>query len=163
MTNDTWLWSGVSPGTPLPGFANGETDWMHPDTVAPVPPGTAVLTTTPLDFCSTSDPKQMDIVGYVAPSGARVLGGATFAWGCSLVANCPANWEVLAAPENAAAVGQAVRNLLAWVDDGLVVPGGMSGSTALRNGSLRSFAPQRIGKLRPDSGLPSLVIAQDLD
>lgn len=118
-TNGSWLWRGVPVGTVIPGFANGETDWHHPATLAPVPAGTEILTTAPLDFCATQDPKRMDIVAYTAPSGARVFGGSTFAYSCFLIAKCPSSWQSQGAPlvvsqNSSLVVQQAVTNVLNW-------------------------------------------------
>jgi hypothetical protein len=111
----------------------------------------------------TEDPLKADIVAYTAPSGARVFGGSTFGWSCFLVQNCPTSWSVNVSAEDAAAVGQAIRNIFAWADSGLVAPPGADPASAqsLRKGSLRKFVPQQKGKLRPDPGLPRLTIPDD--
>ena len=137
-TNDvSWLWSGLTPGTTLTGFVNGENDWQHPD--APIPKGVQILHTALLDFCRiSSEPLRMDIVAHTRPeSGARVFGGSTFAYSPFLIASVPTNWHVgnpqrplQVSDVDAEAVGQVVANVLSWASTGEVDPLGAAMVTA---------------------------------
>ena len=125
-TDDKWIWSGTAPGTRLEGFVNGENDWVHPASEAPIPAGTEILNTAPLDFCAiSSEPKRMDMVARTDTSGARVFGGSTFAYSCFLVASCPTNWLVgnpqqplVVSDSDALAVGRMVSRVLSWAATG---------------------------------------------
>ena len=125
-TDANWMWAGIAPGTRLEGFVNGENDWLHPASQAPIPAGTTILNTSPLDFCSISaEPRRMDIVAHTDPSGARVFGGSTFAYSCFLIASCPTNWRVgtpqqplVVSQSDAIAVSQVVTNVLSWAQGG---------------------------------------------
>ena len=146
-TDDNWIWSGTAPGTRLEGFVNGENDWQHPANEAPIPPGSTILHTAPLDFCAiSSEPRRMDIVAHTHASGARVFGGSTFAYSCFLVASCPTNWLVgnpqqplVVSSGDAVAVGQMVSRVLSWAATG--------NATALR------VAPPSAEQLSPTSKL----------
>jgi hypothetical protein len=123
-TDENWMWSGVEPGTVLEGFANGENDWVHPE--APIPAGTTILNTAPLDFCAIpSEPLRMEIVSRTDASGARVFGGSSFAYSCFLIASCPTNWFVgtpqqplVVSESDSLAVGQMVARVLLWASTG---------------------------------------------
>jgi hypothetical protein len=125
-TDDKWIWSGTAPGTRLEGFVNGENDWVHPASQAPIPAGTEILNTAPLDFCAiSSEPKRMDMVARTDTSGARVFGGSTFAYSCFLVGSCPTNWLVgnpqqplVVSDSDALAVGRMVARVLSWAATG---------------------------------------------
>jgi hypothetical protein len=125
-TDDKWIWSGTAPGTRLEGFVNGENDWVHPASQAPIPAGTEILNTAPLDFCAiSSEPKRMDMVARTDTSGARVFGGSTFAYSCFLVGSCPTNWLVgnpqqplVVSDSDALAVGRMVSRVLSWAATG---------------------------------------------
>ena len=128
-TDSNWLWSGIAPGTILEGFVNGENDWVHPEREAPIPAGTEILHTAPLDFCRiSSEPRRMDIVARTdAESGARVFGGSTFAYSPFLIASVPTNWRfgnpqrpLVISDSDAMAVGQVVANVLSWAKTGNV-------------------------------------------
>jgi hypothetical protein len=128
-TDSNWLWSGVTPGTTLEGFVNGENDWVHPISESPIPDGTEILHTAPLDFCKiSSEPRRMDIVARTdADSGARVFGGSTFAYSPFLIGSAPDNWRwgnpqqpLVISDEDAAVVGQVVANVLSWAQTGHV-------------------------------------------
>ncbi|WP_165550260.1 hypothetical protein, partial [Kribbella speibonae] len=56
-----------------------------------------------------------------APSGARVLNGSTFAYGCFLVGRCPSNWTV-PSPDAASqkTVATMVANIAEWVSRGTI-------------------------------------------
>ena len=147
-TDGNWMWAGTAPGTRLEGFVNGENDWQHPASEAPIPAGSQILNTAPLDFCAiSSEPRRMDIVAHTAPSGARVFGGSTFAYSCFLVASCPTNWLVgsqqqplVVSDSDAAAVGQMVFRVLAWASTG-------------NTGALRLALPEA-EPIAPTGGLP---------
>ena len=155
-TNNSWIWSGIAPGTRLEGFANGENDWVHPTSEAPIPAGTEILSTSPLDFCSiSSQPLRMDIVARTNASGARVFGGSTFAYSCFLIASCPVNWNVgspqrplVVSDSDAVAVGQVVAKVLSWA------------STGDEGAGLR-LAPPSAELLAPSGGVPPQVIEED--
>lgn len=165
-TNDNWLWTGVAPGTKLIGFANGETDYMHPTRLSPIPVGTTVLTSAPLDGCAVSGEQlKMDIVARDDASGARVYGGSTFAYSCFLVRSCPTNWRVgglngttlAITAVQAEQVGQMVLNVLSWANHGVTT------QQKLDEGSLNRFQAQLGGSTAPSGGLPSLTVEEDQD
>jgi hypothetical protein len=166
VTDTGWLWSGITPGTKLTGLAVGETDWVHPIAQAPIPAGLVTLDEVTLDRCEyyPAQPLRMDIVAHVAPSGARVLHAPTFGWSCFLIASCTwVSGGLPITPATAAAVGQAVRNMLSWTESGLVAAPTASAATALRTGRLRAYLPQRVGHLQPRSGLPYVTIPEPQD
>ena len=156
VTTDTnWMWSGVEPGTRLEGFANGENDWVHPADQVPIPAGTTILNTAPLDFCAiSSEPLRMDIVARTDASGARVFGGSTFAYSCFLIASCPTNWPagelqqpLVVSDEDAVAVGQMVARVLSWASAG-------------DTGALR-VAPPSAELISPKGGVAPQVVEED--
>ncbi len=156
VTTDTnWMWSGVEPGTRLEGFANGETDWVHPASQVPIPFGTTILNTAPLDFCAiSSEPLRMEVVARTDASGARVFGGSTFAYSCFLIASCPTNWPagklqqpLVVSDEDAVAVGQMVARVLSWASTG-------------DTGALR-VAPPSAELISPKGGVAPQVVEED--
>src|SRR5262249_9108151 len=70
----------------------------------------------------------MPTTAYTAPSGARVLNGSTFAYGCFLVRRCPTNWTVPTPDEpSQKAVATIVANITEWVSRGTIdVPADMT-------------------------------------
>jgi hypothetical protein len=158
-TNSSWMWAGVAPGTKLEGFVNGENDWVHPANQAPIPAGTKILQTAPLDYCTIpSETQRMDIVARTdAASGARVFGGSTFAYSCFLIASCPTNWRtgnpqvpLVVSTGDAAAVGQMVTRVLSWASTG-----DESGGAGLRS------VPPSTEFISPEGGVPPQVVEQD--
>ena len=156
VTTDTnWMWAGISPGTKLEGFANGENDWVHPADQAPIPPGTEILHTAPLDYCTIpSEPLRMDIVARTHASGARVFGGSTFAYSCFLIASCPVNWRagnpqqpLVVTTDDAVALGQVVARILSWASTG-------------NTGAFR-VAPPSTEHITPVGGMAPQVIEED--
>lgn len=63
----------------------------------------------------------MHATAYVAPSGARVFNGSTFAYGCFLVRRCPSN---LGMPAQSVASRRVVTTMVAnvtnWVGRGTI-------------------------------------------
>jgi hypothetical protein len=120
MTTGTgWLFDGVPSGTKLPGFVAGEVDYVWPDLYKQ--PGLTTLVTSSGTCHSNGRAVPMQATAYTAASGARVLNGSTFAYGCFLVRRCPSNWTVPApdAPSQQA-VGTMVANLTEWVSRGAI-------------------------------------------
>ncbi|WP_343967280.1 N,N-dimethylformamidase beta subunit family domain-containing protein [Kribbella koreensis] len=121
-TGAGWLFDGVAQGTDLPGFVAGEVDYVQPGLYQQA--GQAIVASA-TGACRTSgQATPMHVTTYTAPSGARVLNGSTFAYGCFLVARCPSNWAVPApSVTSQQAVGAMVANIAEWVSRGdLVVP-----------------------------------------
>jgi hypothetical protein len=118
-TGTSWLFSGITPGTAIPGFIAGEIDlvdrnlYQQPG-LAKVATGTGVCRTS-----SRSVP--MEATTYTAASGARVLNGSSFAYGCFLVGRCPTNWTV-PTPSDASrrTVGIMLANITEWVSRGTI-------------------------------------------
>ena len=154
-TDENWMWSGVEPGTVLEGFANGENDWVHPAEEAPIPDGTTILNTAPLDFCAIpSEPLRMEIVSRTDASGARVFGGSSFAYSCFLIASCPTNWFVgtpqqplVVSESDSLAVGQMVARVLSWASTGDA-------------GALR-VAPPSAENISPERGVPPQRVEEE--
>lgn len=168
-TNRSWMWARVASGTKLSGFANGETDYVHPARQAPIPTGTKVLTTARLDSCGASGAAlRMDIVARTDRSGARVFGGSTFAYGCFAVGNCPTNWRVggfkgkplVVTAKQAQVVGQMVLNVLSWANTG-VKAAGLAPQQGLTKSSANEFQALVTGPTSPSGGLPRLVLGGD--
>lgn len=121
-TGDGWLFDGVPQGTDLPGFAAGEVDYVRVGLYQQ--PGQTTIASATGACRNSSQAAPMQATTFTAPSGARVLNGSTFAYGCFLVARCPSNWAV-PTPSAASqqAVGTMVANIAGWVSRGeLVVP-----------------------------------------
>jgi hypothetical protein len=159
-TDANWMWTGIEPGTRLEGLVNGENDWVHPASQAPIPPGTEILHTASLDFCAiSSEPKRMDIVARTDASGARVFGGSTFAYSCFLIASCPVNWLVgspqrplVVSDEDAVAVSKVVANVLSWAS---------TGEVAGDVGALRVAPTPTAEFVSPKGGLARLTVEED--
>ena len=113
----SWLWAGIPEGTQISGLVNGENDlvWSR----APSPAGVAVLATG-TGTCHWGETTRADVVAHVAPSGAHVFNGSTFAFSCFLVARCPSNWHstdggpLEISAQDQAEVSQMITNLMAW-------------------------------------------------
>jgi hypothetical protein len=140
--NNTWLWQGVAK-TPIAHLGQGEVDKVIPD--FPVPPGTQILTTIPLDACNFPGDVKADIVAVVHPSGARVFNAGTHSWNCMLNGACPYGWVPTSAAQTQ--LGQATMNAFSWI-----------GEAQDTNRSTASFTykPQVVGVLDPLSGMPPL-------
>jgi N,N-dimethylformamidase beta subunit-like protein len=121
-TGSGWIFDGIATGTPLPGFIAGEVDTVQPGLYQHA--GQAVAATGAGSCRTSNQPVTMHTTTYTASSGARVLNGSTFAYGCFLVARCPTNWAVPTPSAGSQhAVGAMVANIAAWVSRGeLVVP-----------------------------------------
>ncbi len=118
-TGTSWLFDGITPGTSIPGFIAGEIDLVDPRLYQQ--PGLAKVATG-TGVCRTNGRSvPMDITTYTAPSGARVLNGSTFAYGCYVVGRCPSNWTVSTPPEaSRKTVGIMLSNITAWVSGGTI-------------------------------------------
>jgi hypothetical protein len=118
-TGNSWVFDGIAAGTALPGFVAGEIDYLQPGLYRH--PGQAIAASG-TGTCRTSNkPAPMHLTTYTAPSGARVLNGSTFAFGCFLVARCPSNWTVpLPSQGSQRVVGSMVANITEWVSRGAI-------------------------------------------
>jgi hypothetical protein len=118
-TGTGWIFDGVTGGTTLEGFIAGEVDYVWPGLYTQ-PGQTTVISAT--GACrSNGRAAPMHVTTYTAPSGARVLNGSTFAYGCFLVRRCPANWTVPAPDETSQqAVAAIVGNITEWVSRGTI-------------------------------------------
>ncbi|MFJ6028541.1 N,N-dimethylformamidase beta subunit family domain-containing protein [Pseudarthrobacter sp. NPDC092424] len=117
-TNSSWLWAGVPAGTVLDGFVNGENDYVQAGIFTP--PGQQVLSTTPARCYKNGTLQRVDVVSHVRASGARVINGSTFTYGCFVVQQCPSQWlnstdrPLVVTDAQAAAVSKALGNIAAW-------------------------------------------------
>src|SRR4051812_6941187 len=154
--NDTWLWQGVGRGA-ISHLAQGEVDYVHTD--FPTPAGLQVLTTIPLDTCNIAGEPRADIVAVDNETGGRVFNASTHSWVCMLYGHCP--WATWAATTTAQVqIGQATMNAFSWLDAGTALSAlGRAGARA----PLAVFRSQRIGELRPLSGMPTLEPPLDQD
>ena len=118
-TGSGWIFDGVPSGTTLPGFIAGEVDYVWPDLYKQ--PGQTTLASGTGACRSNGRAAPMHVTAYTAPSGARVLNGSTFAYGCFLVGRCPSNWTV-PSPDAASqkAVATIVANIAEWVSRGTI-------------------------------------------
>ncbi|MEU4390610.1 N,N-dimethylformamidase beta subunit family domain-containing protein [Kribbella sp. NPDC023855] len=118
-TGDSWVFDGIAGGTQLPGFVAGEIDAVDPGLYQH--PG-QVTAASSAGACRTNGRMvPMHLTTFTASSGARVLNGSTFAFGCFLVARCPSNWTVPApSPESQRAVGSMMANITEWVSRGVI-------------------------------------------
>jgi hypothetical protein len=118
-TGSGWLFDGVPAGTAIPGFVAGEIDYVQPG-LYQHPGQTTVASAT--GTCRTNGQSApMHATTYTAPSGARVLNGSTFAYGCFLVARCPSNWNVpTPSSTSRQAVSTMVANITEWVSRGTI-------------------------------------------
>jgi hypothetical protein len=152
--NATWLWQGVV-AKGLPHLPYGEVDEVKEN--FPSPRGAQILTTTPLTTCYNLSGNELrsDIMGVDDGQGGRVFSASTQAWVCSLIGQCYWNWSVT--PEMSVAIGQATRNVLAWVTSGTSPGTAPSGSpeTAAYD-RLRAYQQQHIEHVRPLSSMPPL-------
>ncbi|HEV7146782.1 MAG TPA: N,N-dimethylformamidase beta subunit family domain-containing protein [Pedococcus sp.] len=115
-TNSTWLWAGITPGTVLAGFMNGENDFVQSWSYSPS--GVSVMGYA-TGICNWQNGRvlPMDATTYTAASGARVFNGSSFVYGCFVVQQCPSNWgDGGATPTaaEAAAVSRAIGNVARW-------------------------------------------------
>lgn len=117
-TNSSWLWAGVPVGTVIDGFVNGENDYVQPGIFTP--PGQQLVSSAPARCYKSGDFQRVDVVSHVRPSGARVLNGSTFTYGCFVVKQCPIQWlnstdgPLVITDAAAAAVSTALGNIAAW-------------------------------------------------
>jgi hypothetical protein len=98
------------------------------------------------------------IVAVDNGTGGRVFNASTHSWACMLYGHCPwATW----APTTTAQVqiGQPTMNAFSWLDAGRA----LSALGADARGPLAVFRSQRIGELRPLSGMPALEPPLDQD
>ncbi|TDW79608.1 N,N-dimethylformamidase beta subunit family domain-containing protein [Kribbella sp. VKM Ac-2566] len=118
-TGSGWIFDGVPSGTTLPGFIAGEVDYVWADLYKQ--PGQTTLASGTGACRSNGRAAPMHVTAYTAPSGARVLNGSTFAYGCFLVGRCPSNWTV-PSPDAASqkAVATIVANIAEWVSRGTI-------------------------------------------
>ncbi|MGW1345027.1 N,N-dimethylformamidase beta subunit family domain-containing protein [Kribbella sp. NPDC002412] len=115
----SWMFDGVPAGTTVPGFIAGEIDYVWPGLYKH--PGLTTVASGTGNCRSNGKAVPMHTTAYVAPSGARVLNGSTFAFGCFLVGRCPSNWTVPApSAESQQAVGTMVANITEWVSNGTI-------------------------------------------
>ncbi|HET6987908.1 MAG TPA: N,N-dimethylformamidase beta subunit family domain-containing protein [Kribbella sp.] len=128
-TGTGWMFAGVPAGTQLPGFIAGEVDFVWPDLYKQ--PGLTTLASGTGTCRSNGRSTPMHTTAYTAPSGARVLNGSTFAYGCFLVRRCPSNWTVPAPGEDSQqAVAAIVGNITEWVSRGTIdVPADTTAAT----------------------------------
>ncbi|TCM50300.1 N,N-dimethylformamidase beta subunit family domain-containing protein [Kribbella sp. VKM Ac-2568] len=123
ITGTSWVFNGIAPGTSLPGFVAGEIDRVDSNLYRR--PGLTVVASG-TGICRTSgQARPMHTTTFTAASGARVLNGSTFAYGCFLVARCPSTWTVPSpSAQSQQAVGRMVANITEWVSRGAIqVPG----------------------------------------
>lgn len=118
-TGTGWMFNGVPTGTKLPGFIAGEVDYIWPGLYKQ--PGLTTLVSSTGTCRSNGRATPVHVTAYTAPSGARVMNGSTFAYGCFLVRRCPSNWTV-PAPDAASqrAVATMVGNITEWVSRGSI-------------------------------------------
>ncbi|TCC58182.1 hypothetical protein E0H73_28080 [Kribbella pittospori] len=118
-TGTSWMFDGIPAGTALPGFIAGEVDYVWPGLYKH--PGLTTIASGTGNCHSNNQAVPMHTTAYTAPSGARVVNGSTFAYGCFLVRRCPSNWTV-PAPSVASqqAVGTIVGNITEWVSKGTI-------------------------------------------
>jgi hypothetical protein len=157
--NGGWLWQGVT-ATALPHAVHGENDEIKEN--YPVPAGTRALTTTPLLACKNPAANQLvaQSVSVDDGTGGKVFDAGSQSWICMLVARCP--WGTWTATSTSAiAIGQAVRNVLAWVDRGTTTAPATSATDLVRaptspRDRLQAHVEQAPGPVTPRSGLPKL-------
>lgn len=118
-TGSSWMFDGVPAGTTLPGFIAGEVDYVWPGLYKH--PGLTTLASATVNCRSGGQTTPMHTTAYTAPSGARVLNGSTFAYGCFLVRRCPTNWTVPTPDQpSQQAVATIVANITEWVSQGAI-------------------------------------------
>jgi len=120
-TGSGWLFGGIPAGTAVPGFFAGEIDSVWPGLYKQ--PGLTIVANGTATCGSSGKDASVQAAAFIAPSGARVFNGSTFAYGCFLVRRCPSNWNV---PTPSAASQQAVtvmvNNIADWVGRGTIQP-----------------------------------------
>ncbi|WP_433013857.1 N,N-dimethylformamidase beta subunit family domain-containing protein [Kribbella sp. CA-294648] len=118
-TGNSWVFDGIAAGTQLPGFVAGEIDYLQPGLYRH--PGLEIAATGTGTCRTNGRAAPMHLTTFTASSGARVLNGSTFAYGCFLVARCPSNWTV-PSPSAASqrAVGSMMANITEWVSRGVI-------------------------------------------
>ncbi|NEA35435.1 N,N-dimethylformamidase beta subunit family domain-containing protein [Streptomyces sp. SID13031] len=121
-TGTSWVFDGVPAGTALPGFVAGEIDTVQPGLYQQA--GQTIAATSTGTCRTNGRSAAMHVTTYTAPSGARVLNGSSFAYGCFLIARCPSNWAVpTPSASSQQAVGTMVANIAEWVSRGeIAVP-----------------------------------------
>ena len=118
VTNSSWLWAGVPVGTVIDGFVNGENDYVQAGIYTP--PGQQLLSSAPARCFKNGTMQRVDVVSHVRASGARVINGSTFTYGCFVVKQCPVQWRnstdgpLVITDAEAAVVSKALGNIAAW-------------------------------------------------
>ncbi|WP_406047727.1 N,N-dimethylformamidase beta subunit family domain-containing protein [Kribbella sp. NBC_00889] len=120
-TGSGWLFQGISANTAVPGFLAGEVDFVWPGLYKH--PGLTIVASGTGTCRTSGTTTPMHATAFIAPSGARVFNGSTFAYGCFLVRRCPSNWNI---PAPSAASQQIVtvmvNNITDWVGRGTITP-----------------------------------------
>jgi hypothetical protein len=116
-TGAGWIFAGVTSGTRIPGFLAGEVDVVDPGLYKK--PGLTRIAGANVGCRTVLTVPRVSVTTYTAPSGARVLNGSTFAYGCFLVRRCPSNWTVPApTAQSQRTVGQMMANITSWATHG---------------------------------------------
>jgi hypothetical protein len=117
-TTSGWFFNGVPTGTKLKGFIAGEVDDVWPALYKQ--PGQTTVASGNATCHTNGRLAPMKTTVYTAPSGARVLNGSTFAYGCFLVARCPSNWNVTVDAPTQQAAATILGNITQWVSRGTI-------------------------------------------
>ncbi|WP_141855978.1 N,N-dimethylformamidase beta subunit family domain-containing protein [Kribbella jejuensis] len=135
-TGSNWLFQGVPAGTVVPGFLAGEVDYVWPGLYKQ--PGLSIVAAGTATCRTSGRSTAMHATAFVAPSGARVFNGSTFAYGCFLVRRCPSN---LGIPAESVASRQVVTTMVAnianWVGRGILT------ASAATTAELRVAVPRQ--------------------
>jgi hypothetical protein len=145
-TNASWLWAGIAPGTALPGFMNGENDFVQPWTYSPS--GLAILGSA-TGVCQWQGTRTlpMNPTAYTAASGARVFNGSSFVYGCFVVQQCPSNWGDGGAKPTAAEAAEvslAIGNVARWQGVPFTQPAAPTGMRVMSVPRVVNAAPMAI-------------------
>ncbi|WP_344236325.1 N,N-dimethylformamidase beta subunit family domain-containing protein [Kribbella hippodromi] len=129
-TGSGWMFAGVQVSS-IPGFVAGEIDYVWPG-LYKQPGLTTIASGT--GICHTNGrAAPMQATTYTAPSGARVMNGSTFAYGCFLVQRCPSNWNNSTPNADAQkAVATIVANITQWVSRGAITVPSDTSAAAIR-------------------------------
>ncbi len=124
-TTDSWLFTGLAPGTNVP-LIFGEEDGIWPS--VPLPAGrTEALAQATLT--RPEGPVPFNPTATITPAGVRIFNGSTFGYSCVMDGSCLPHWQVPDGESTRSQMRLIVGNVFRWLGE----PGMPSTLTAARS------------------------------